>query len=91
MCDSMDPFGAEEEVNQKLAELFKSWTNYILEFLVNDEEIRSYEWIETFFSDIRIMLLELRNRSEYSDSFKVKYNFDKNPKVFEIKCSGPVS
>ena len=69
-----------------LAKLFESWKQTTLDFICTNEEIRNYDWIEGFLSELRRLLPELKDCSfsEYPDLFKVKSPFKDSSEVFEI-------
>ena len=90
MCNNINPYGSEEEaVEEALAKLFKTWTDYVLAFTISEEEIRNRKWIESFFVSIRRTLAKLKDRSDYKDIFRLESHLEKNPKVFVIKCDMP--
>jgi len=84
MCGGYEDF-YDVDFYETLAKLFNTWKQIKSEFMCDDEEIRNYDWIEGFLSELRRLLPELKdnNFSEYADLFKVRGHF-KDSKVFEI-------
>ena len=75
----------EENIRNKMAELFKEWIDYCLVFHYSTEETKSNKWVENFLRVVPMILTELKQRSDYSDIFKIRCLYEDNPEVFEIK------